>query len=225
MSTIISAEALSQYLPFWDKLTNNQQNLILTNTLVQHYNRGSLMHRGDEECVGVLLVKSGLLRIYMLSEDGREITLYRLAANDVCILSASCVLDSITFEVMIEAQSDTDVYLITSSIFKEIADQNIYASEFGYHLATTRFSDVMWSMQQLLFHRVDQRIATVLWDAMIKNNTNAIALTHEQLAKDIGSAREVVSRILKDMANNQIVELKRGYIIILDKKQLKQLTK
>lgn len=218
-------EQLRSFFPFWDRLTNDEKQLLADNTVEVHYTQGTSLHRGDEDCVGVLLLKSGQLRTYMLSEDGRDITLYRLYPDDVCILSASCVLESITFDVFIDAETDCDVLLISSNIFKQVAEKNIYAQNFGHQLATTRFSEVMWSMQQILFMKTDQRLAIFLWDEINKNKTDSIALTQEQIAKYIGSAREVVSRMLKYFANEGIVEFKRGCIKVIDKQKLRELTK
>ncbi len=120
-------------------------------------------------------------------------TLYRLFESDVCILSASCVLDAITFDVFIDAEEDTDVLLINSSVFHQMADKNIYMKCFGYQLATTRFSDVMWAIQQILFMGVDKRLAIFLWDEISKNKTNEIKMTHEKIARYIGSERGCIS--------------------------------
>lgn len=136
----------------------------------------------------------------------------------MCILSASCVLDAITFDVFIDAEEDTDVLLINSSVFHQMADKNIYMKCFGYQLATTRFSDVMWAMQQILFMGADKRLAIFLWDEISKNKTNEIKMTHEQIARYMGSAREVVSRMLKYFAAEGIVELSRGGVRVVDKK-------
>jgi len=159
----------------------------------------------------------------MLSEEGRDVTLYRLFAGDVCILSASCVLDAITFDVCIDAEEDAEVLVINASAFHQLADENIYVKCFGYQLATTRFSDVMWAMQQILFMGVDRRLAIFLWDEISKSGSNEVKMTHEQIARYMGSAREVVTRMLKYFASDGIVELSRGGVRVLDRKKLQNL--
>ena len=154
------------------------------------------MHGGNEDCVGVIIVKKGQLRAYMLSDEGKEITLYRLYKDDVCIMSASCVYDAITFDVFVEAVEDCEILIISSKIFDKLSRQNIYVEAFSYKLATTRFSDVMWTMQQILFMSFDKRLAIFLLDEANKTGLDEIKLTHEQIAKLMGSAREVVTRIL-----------------------------
>lgn len=208
---------------FWEHLTQEQKRLLCANTAPAHYPAGTAVHSGSEDCVGVLLVKSGQLRVYMLSEDGRDITLYRLFAGDVCILSASCVLEAITFDVFISAEEDTDALVIHSAVFHQLADRNIYVKCFGYQLATTRFSDVMWAMQQILFMGADKRLAIFLWDEAAKRGSDEIKMTHEQIARYMGSAREVVTRMLKYFSGEGIVELSRGGIRIVDKNKLRSL--
>ena len=188
------------------------------------YKKGETLHSGGDKCLGVLLVKKGQLRVYMMSEDGRDITLYRLFEGDVCILSASCILDEITFDVFIDADEDCELLSICSQTFRRIAEQNIYVEAYIYKLATMRFSDVMWAMQQILFMGIDKRLAIFLIDESSKNHSDKINLTHEQIARYMGTAREVVSRMLKYFSSEGIVELYRGGINIIDKKRLRALT-
>lgn len=212
-----------KHFSFWDHLSDQEKELLYNHTVAAHYPKGVSVHNGNEDCIGILLVKKGQLRTYMLSEEGRDITLYRLFQGDVCILSASCVLEAITFDVFIDAEEDTDVLIISSAVFHQIADKNIYMECFGYRMASTRFSDVMWAMQQILFMGVDKRLAIFLWDEISKSKTSEIKMTHEQMARYIGSAREVVSRMLKYFAAEGIVELFRGGVRVINKKKLRNL--
>lgn len=218
-----SCETHLKQCAFWEHLDEKQKRQLCDNTVSAHYAKGAVVHSGNADCIGVLLVKQGQLRTYMLSEEGRDVTLYRLFSGDICILSASCVLDAITFDVFIDAEEDTDVLLISSAVFHQIAEENIYVKCFGYELATTRFSDVMWAMQQILFMGVDKRLAIFLWDEAAKTGSNSIKMTHEQIARYMGSAREVVSRMLKYFAGEGIVALSRGEIRIMDKEKLNKL--
>lgn len=216
-------EPLVSYFPFWEHLTQRQKEELSNHTVRMKYPKGAVLHNGSENCVGVLLIQSGQLRVSMLSEDGREITLYRLYPGDICILSASCVLEAITFDVSIDAQEDTELYLVNAAVFRKLSEENIYVQAFGYQLATMRFSDVMWAMQQILFMRADQRLAVFLWDEMAKSGSDEIRMTQDQVAKYMGSAREVVSRLLKYFSSEGIVELFRGGIRIIDKEKLRAL--
>lgn len=214
------SKLFAEHFSFWEHLSDQEKELLCDNTVTVHYPKGTAIHSGNEDCIGIILIKKGQLRTYLLSEDGRDVTLYRLFEGDVCILSASCVLEAITFDVFIDAEEDTDILLINSSVFHKMADENVHMKCFGYQLATTRFSDVMWAMQQILFMGADKRLAIFLWNEISKNRTNEIKMTHEQIARYMGSAREVVSRMLKYFAEEGIVELFRGGVRVVDKKKL-----
>ena len=208
---------------FWDKLNPEEQELLLNNAVPISYPKGSSLHSPDRECLGVVLVKSGELRISILSEDGRDITLYRLLPGDFCVLSASCILNAITFDVHIEAETDCETILINAAFFSKLSSQNVYVENFAYKNAVERFSDVMWAMEQILFMKLDQRLAIFLLDEMTKNNTQTLTLTQEQIARYIGSAREVVSRMLKSFQSQGILEQSRGTIRILNREKLREL--
>lgn len=214
---------LSEGYAFWNHLSGSEKELLIQNTTAVKFEKGSTIHRGDTDCIGVLMVKSGSLRTYMLSEEGREITLYRIYEGDVCILAASCILNAITFEVHIDAEEDCEILITRSCSFSHLSDQNIYVQNFTYKLATGRFSDVMWAMQQILFMSFDKRLAMFLLDEAAGSGSMHVHMTHEQIAKYLGSAREVVSRMLKYFAQEGMVELYRGGIHILDKKRLREL--
>lgn len=166
-------------------------------------------------------MRSGQIRVYIISEEGRIVTLYRLHAGEVCVLSASCLLDSIVFDVVIEAAEDTDVTLIPATVLHQLAQKNPYVELFLAKTANERFSDVMWTMQQILFMGADKRVAIFLWDEISKTGKATITYTHDEVARYIGSAREVVTRILKYFAEDGVVKLSRGKIEILDKDKLK----
>ena len=214
----------ARHFPFWPYLTAEQKAYMASNDSLLCYRKGTNIHSGENECVGLLLVKSGELRVYMLSEEGREITLYRLREGDVCVLSASCVLSTITFDVHVDADTDSEVLLINASAFAELSRQNVYVEKFSYQLATERFSDVMWTMQQVLFMSFDKRLAIFLLDELGKAEGDTLHLTHEQIARYVGTAREVVTRMLKYFSEEGIVSLSRGGITVLDKKRLRSLT-
>jgi len=215
---------ICEALTFCDKLTEQDKTLILNNVSVQNYKRGENIHSYDNDCVGVLLIKSGELRAYILSEDGREITLYRLVKGEVCILSASCVLKNITFDVHIDAEKDSEVLILNSSVFEQVSSRNIYAENFSNKITVQRFSEVMNAMQQILFSSFDKRLAVFLIDEIAQSGTDTISMTHEQIANYVGSAREVVSRMLKYFENIGIVKLSRGKVTIVDKKRLRDFT-
>ena len=208
-------EIYSELFPFWDKISADDRRYICDNSAVHQYEKGTNLHNGSE-CSGVIFVCSGSLRVFIMSEDGKDVTLYRLHKGDMCMLSASCVLQSITFEVAIDAEEDSECCIISGHAFKQIRI-------FSLETAVSRFSDVMWVMQQIMFMSLDKRLAIFLHDEALRIGSDNIQLTQEQIAKYIGSAREVVSRMLKYFANEGIVEVSRKGIRILDKKRLRDL--
>ncbi len=210
-------------LPFWGDLTEQERDIVQKSAFLRRYEKGAQVHSGGQECLGLLLVLSGEIRTYLLSGEGREITLFRLYPGDLCVLSASCVLSQISFDTQLTAQQDTQVLVIPASVVALLRDTNLAARCYLYELATQRFSDVMWAMQQLLFRQLDQRLAAFLLAEYRRTGSPTIAMTHEQLAQQISSAREAVARILKQFAEDGLVELKRGAITIQNPAGLEKL--
>ena len=218
-------QCLACAFPFWDQLTPEEQELLCRYTRPVQYPKGARVHSPLESCVGILLLRTGQLRAYLLSEDGRDVTLYRLFARDVCILSASCVMDSVNIDLYIDAEEDTKAYCISAGIFRRLMQQNVYVRCYAYQMTAERFSDSMWAMQQVLFMSADRRLAIFLTDELAKTGGDEVRMTHDQMAKYMGSAREVVSRMLKYFAQEGWVRLYRGGVQVLDKKKLQQLAR
>lgn len=214
---------IESHIDFWDKLSDSEKALFINNISRVSYKKGDILHSGDIQCLGILLIKNGGLRVYILSEDGREVTLFRVSPGEVCVLTASCILNNITFDVYIDAESDTNAYLLNINAFSKLSKQNVYVENYAYKNTTERFSDVMWAMEQILFMSFDKRLAIFLIDEMSKTNSNELNITQEQIAKYIGSAREVVSRMLKVFQSQGILEQSRGLIRIIDKEKLRKL--
>ncbi len=213
---------IKKHLTFWDKLEEKQKNLLLDNSVEKVFHEGDSIYSADEECLGVLLIKTGKLRVFILSEDGREVTLYRLYPGDTCVLSASCILNSINFEVHISAELDTEAVLINIAAFGKVSNENVYAENFSLRNAMERFSEVMFAIEEILFSSIEKRLANYLLDQVDRAGGNKIKVTHEQIAKDIGSAREVVSRMLKVFQEEELIEQGRGSIVILNEKGLEK---
>ena len=193
--------------------------------LTRKYPKGSYIYSGDKDCLGLLYLTSGEIRTYLLSDEGREVTLFRLYPTEVCVLATSCVISQISFETHMTAQKDTEVLIIPAGMVSILKEQNIYVRCFLYELATQRFSDVMWSMQQILFQGLDRRLANFLIAEQARVGSDTIRMTHEQIALHISSAREAVARILKQFSEEGLVELKRGAIILCDREALAKLDK
>ncbi len=222
MTQTIFEPVYREIFPFWDKIPEKDRGDICQNSHAVTWQKGMNIHDGNE-CSGVILVRSGCLRLYMMSEEGKDITLYRLQRGDMCMLSASCVLEAITFDVFIDAEEESECYVISGPAFAAVSERNPDIKIFALETAVSRFSDVMWVMQQILFMSMDRRLAIFLSDEAARTGSDTITLTHGQIARYMGSAREVVSRMLKYFSNEKIVEVSRGGIRIVDKKRLRRL--
>lgn len=213
----------SKYFPFWDQLKTDEKRLLCENTYYKTFVNGENIHSGNGECTGTIMFKNGSARVYLLSDEGREITLYRLFAGDMCMLSASCVIQSVTFDVFVDADEDCECYILNSSIFSALAKRNVLVENFALNMAVIRFSDVIFAMQEIMFKSFDKRLAGFLYDEVVKNDNLTVHMTQEQIAKYLSSAREVVSRMLKYFANEKIVTISRGGVTVIDKDKLKTL--
>lgn len=169
------------------------------------------------------MVKSGQLRAYILSEEGREITIYRLFDMDMCLFSASCMMRSIQFEVTIEAEKDTELWVIPAEIYKTIMEESAPVANYTNELMATRFSDVMWMIEQIMWKSLDKRVAAFLLEEASIEETNELKITHETIANHLGSHREVITRMLRYFQSEDMVKLSRGTVTILDEKKLEAL--
>lgn len=212
---------LKSIFPFWRELEQEEKNLLETALRTESYGKGMLIHRTENSCQGLITVLSGGLRTYIISEEGREVTLFRVPAGEVCVLSVSCLMDAITFDVTIEATEDTEIAVIPTTVMNRIINGNPRVELYLYKTAAEKFSEVMWTMQQILFLKIDQRVAQFLWDESVQKNSNTLSITHDEIARYIGSAREVITKVLKYLSEENVVELKRGIVQILDKEKLR----
>ena len=209
--------------PFWNRMTAEDQESLLRSSYRVRFDKGVNIHDGNQ-CTGIILIKTGSLRLYLLSDDGKEITLGRLFSGEICVLSASCALPSVTVDIFIDSEENSECVVVGGCAYEEISSRMPEVKIFTYEAALSRFSEIMWVMQQILFMSMDKRLAIFLLDEASKNGTDTIKLTHEQIAKYMGSAREVVSRMLKYFASEgMIVSSRSEGIRLLDRKRLRDL--
>ena len=215
----------SEYLPFWNQLSVQQQQLIAEVVEYRKVAKGTHIHDSSSECLGLVMVRSGQLRTYILSEDGREITLSRLFEYDVSLLSASCVMPDLQLNVMIEAEKDSELWSIPACLFKNLTDESLAVSNFSRNLISSNFSELMWLMEQIMWKSFDKRLAGfLLEEASIEEDSN-LKITHEKIANHLGTAREVVTRMLRYFQSEGMVKLTRGTIEIVDDKKMRTLCK
>ena len=216
-------ELIQESFPIYNELTPEQQVALVNRTQPIQYKAGDHIHRAGSECIGAILLLTGSLRAYMLSESGKEITLFRVNAGESCVLSAACVLHLITFDIYLDATTDVKLLAIDSGFYSKLLTENPHVEAFTYRQTAERFSDVMWVMQQVLFMSFDKRLAVFLLDETSRVNSDVLHTTHDEIAKHMGSAREVVSRMLKYFEKEGMVHIHRGSIEIINRKKLHEL--
>ncbi len=210
--------------PFWKSMSDYDKETFCRSAQIIKFKKGTNIHDGNH-CTGIILVRKGSLRMYMLSEDGKEVTLARYFPGEMCILTASCVLHTVTVDIFVDSEDDSDCVVIGGCAFEDLARRMPEAKVFALESALASFSDIMWVMQQILFMSMDKRLAIFLLDEASKSGSDTIKLTHEQIAKYMGSAREVVSRMMKYFVAEELVTTSRsGGIKIIDKKRLRAMT-
>ncbi len=217
------AMKLQDYFPVWEKLTPAQQKQLEDSRLSRTVKKGTVLHSGSADCTGLLLIRKGQLRAYILSDEGREITIYRLFERDICLFSASCIMRSIQFEVMVEAEKDTELWIIPPDLYKRIMEESAPIANFTNEIMATRFSEVMWLMEQIMWKSFDKRLAQFLLEESMLEGTSTLMLTHETIANHLGTAREVVTRMLRYFQSEGLVKLSRGTVEIADRTALEKL--
>ncbi len=210
----------SEALPFWDELKEEQKSLILTSSFKNKVSKGTINHHNSKQCSGVEIVKKGRVRVFITSLNGGEITLYRLLSGDACILSAACMMKNLSLEISMEFEDETELVIIPKDVYKKILEENPACTQYTLGLLSEKFSDVMWLFNQYVFSNMAKRLSDALIEHISLEGSTSLMITHELLAKDLGTAREVVTRLLKQFQTDGILKLHRGRIEILDSKKL-----
>ena len=190
------------------------------NTLKSHCEKKTQLHFGGGECAGVQIIGSGRVRVFITSPGGGDITLFRLIGGDVSILSAACMLNGMDIELGMEMETDCTIYTIPKKVYRRLYDESAVVKDYTMEMISEKFSDIMWLLNQFLFSNVASRIAGALLEHRALEGGDELSLTHETIAKDAGTAREVVTRILKQFQSDGLVKLGRGKVIIVDPERL-----
>ena len=214
---------LKEYFPVFEKLTSQEQEKLQQMCLFRTVPQGTVLHDGSNDCMGLLIIKSGQLRAYINSEEGREITLYRLFERDVCLFSASCVMNSVQFDMTITAEKETSFWVVPPYYYKSLVENSAVMANFANQLMATRFTDVMWLIEQIMWKSMDKRLAAFLLEESALEGSASLKITHEAIANHLGTAREVVTRMLKYFQTEGMVKLTRGTIELLDEMKLESL--
>ena len=212
-----------ELFPIWDTLDASQKDRILGGLITRQVKKGTILHNGSMDCTGLFLIQSGQLRAYILSDEGREITIYRLFDRDICLFSASCILRSIQFDVTITAEKDTCLWTIPADVYKQVMEQSADVANYTNEIMASRFSEVMWLVEQVMWNSMDRRVAAFLLAEASIEGTDHLRITHESIANHLGTHREVVTRMLRYFQGEGIVKLARGTVEIANRPKLEAL--
>jgi len=213
----------AQCLPIWNRLSADQQAHILSVSERRRVRAGTILHDGSPECMGLILVSSGQLRAYMLSEEGREVTICRFFERDICLFSASCVMPNMQFDIFISAEKDCELWIIPACLYKNLMDESLPVASYSCDLICHHFSELMWLMEQIMWKKFDERLAKFLLEESALEDTASLVITHDKIANHMGTAREVVTRMLRYFQSEGMVRLTRGSVKITDAKKLAML--
>jgi len=213
----------ANYFPIWNKLTPAQQEHISAMSQFRKVTAGTVLHDGGVDCLGLLLVRSGQLRAYILSDEGREITINRFFEMDICVFSASCVMPSMQFDIVVEAEKDSELWIIPACLYRNLMDESLAVSNYSNNLMMTHFSELMWLVEQVMWKSFDKRLADFLLEECRLEDSTSLKITHEKIANHMGTAREVVTRMLRYFQSEGLVKLTRGTVEVSDTKRLEHL--
>lgn len=205
---------------FWEYLSAEEKEKLQEQIRWNTYREGQMVTDTGRDCLGIFLVCGGILRANLVSEDGKEATVCRMHPGELCVISASCLLPALPFDIQIDAETDSEVYLLPTGVLREIMEKNLYLENFIYKKINESFSDIIAAVQRILFASLEQRLAGFLLDEAAGDKEGKIYMTQEQIARAIGSAREAVGRMLKVLVKDGCVELFRGGVRVIDRKKL-----
>ena len=210
----------SEYFPVWNKLTDQQQNHLLSVVEFRKVAGGTVVHSGGSDCLGMLIIAKGQLRAYILSDEGREITISRFFEMDCCLFSASCVMPNMQMDIIIEAEKDTQFWVVPACLYQNLIHESLPISNYSQNLIMNHYSELMWLMEQIMWKSFDKRLAAFLLEECALEETDSLKITHEKIANHMGTAREVVTRMLRYFQSEGMVRLTRGSVDIVDRKKL-----
>ena len=211
----IKEEYLSDALPFWSALTNSQRENIIAGSRSERFKKDSLIYGGIGD-LGVVIVRHGRLCVYTVSQEGREFVIMRLFGGSICMLGSETVMGRSAHITNISAESEVDLIIINSAVYDEICMMNRRAEFFTRTVINDHMAAIVANVQNMLLVSVERRVANFILEEHERSGSSRIKVTHEQLAKYIGTAREVVSRTLKKLTADGVISAERGFVVIKD---------
>ncbi len=211
---------LERSFPFWESLSENQKEEMISGVTRTECPKKTRLHFGGGECAGVQIIENGRARVFITSPNGGDITLFRLLDGDVSILSAACMLNGMDVELDMEMETDCVICTVPKKVYRKLYEESGAVKDYTMEMISEKFSDIMWLFNQYVFSNVASRLAAALLEHRALEHSDELAITHEMLARDAGTAREVVTRLLKQFQADGLVKLTRGKVEITDAKGL-----
>lgn len=215
---------LSETLPFWKKLTPSQQMTLADSAVSKKFRKDEIIFNPLKQFAGLKIVRSGQMKIYLSSGNGDEIMLYRLKKGDICVLSVMSLLKKFHFAVTARAEQESEIVTLPEAVYMEVSRANRAMDDYNHEVLIERMSEALSIMSNAAWGTTEQRLAELLLNYDRDSAGNEIRVTHEILADDIGTAREVVSRILKQFQEQGLIETGRGRLRVTDRNGLKAVT-
>lgn len=217
-------EYLINGLSFYKDLTEEEKELVKREVQIRELKKGDTIYNADSIWKGLKLITKGQIRLFISSEQGNGVTLYRIREGEMCLISLVCMLEPhLKASMGVDAEEDTEIYNIPADVYTQLMRENETVRRITDDISQKRFGEILSVISDLIFSNVEQRLARALVGHAGYSDSDTLKITHEILANDIGSAREVVTRNLKRLQNLGYLKLQRGKILIKDKKALEKI--
>ncbi|MDQ5904517.1 MAG: family transcriptional regulator, anaerobic regulatory protein [Pseudomonadota bacterium] len=217
-ATALSPAGLLQLYPALATLDHQDLELLCRPESLMSVPAGTQLFAEAQPCRGFPLLISGSIKVVKAAPSGREMLLYRVEPGGSCIITSSCLLGHTAYSARGEAETDLQMLALPPALFSRLVAEQAAFRDFVFHLFSDRIAELMQLIEEVAFHRLDQRLARLLL-----SRGDSIQATHQALADELGSVREIVSRLLKGFASEGLVSLGRENITLLDREGLKRL--
>lgn len=219
----MKAQSDFEKLSFWNTLSEKEREVAKGGLTQRTYEKGTYILGFSDACLGMVYIRKGSIRVFITSEEGREVTLFHISEGECCVFSSACVIGGVTLDVQMVAESEVELLAIHAGTVAKLMESNIHFKCFIYELAAKRYSTVVWVIQQILFAHFDERMARFLLSQYEKTGDSTIRMTQEAMAQEVNSAREVVARMLRQFESDGLIELNRGIVILKNIELLKNI--
>jgi CRP/FNR family transcriptional regulator len=207
-------ERVKQSLPVLNAARPEMVREFLANTYYARIPANRDIFAEGDRAHAIALLLSGRVRVYKIGENGREITLYRFGSGESCVLTANAILSHQTFPALATVESEVEAIMIPADVFRDWIDRYEPWRSFVFELLAQRLANMLVVVDEVTFRRMDARLANLLLRR--GQVQNPVAVTHQELASELGSSREVISRLLADLADEGLINMMRGRIEIVD---------